>query len=68
MTTPIIIELGFLGIFPPPGQTYHRQTCPACSPYRRKKSELCHVTEIISDTQARVICYHCTPEWEIVTA
>lgn len=56
---PIIIELGYHGVHVPRGQTYHRQPCPHCSPWRQKSDEPCLVARIISDTEADVICHHC---------
>jgi hypothetical protein len=64
--TPIMIELGWRGIFPTAG--YHRQTCPQCSPYRAKADQKCLVVEIISDTEADVICHHCSPTRERIAA
>jgi hypothetical protein len=64
---PIMVELGYHGIFPAPGATYHRQPCPTCSPWRAKSDEPCLVVRIISATQADVICHHCLHQ-ERITA
>jgi hypothetical protein len=64
---PILPELGYHGIFPKPGATYHRQPCLKCSPWRTKSDEPCLVVKIISATQADVICHHCLHQ-ERITA
>jgi hypothetical protein len=64
---PIMVELGYHGIFPQPAATYHRQPCPTCSPWREKSDEPCLVVRIISATQADVICHHCLHQ-ERITA
>jgi phosphatidylethanolamine-binding protein (PEBP) family uncharacterized protein len=56
---PILPELGYHGIYPPPGATYHRQTCPICSAWRVKSDEPCLVVRIISPNSAAVECHHC---------
>ena len=56
---PILPELGYIGIYPTPGATYHRQTCPICSAWRVKSDERCLVVEISSPNSADVICHHC---------
>ncbi len=65
--TPITRELTWHGITLPPGATYHRQTCPICSAWRDKTTEPCLVVEVISATQADVICHHCLHQ-ERITA
>ncbi len=64
---PILPELGYHGIFPKPGATYHRQPCPKCSPWRDKTTEPCLVVQVISATEADVICHHCLHQ-ERITA
>lgn len=56
---PLTIELNWRGIFPPPGASYHRQTCPQCSASRRKSTDPCLRVGIISATAAAVRCKHC---------
>ena len=56
---PILPELGYIGIYPTPGATYHRQPCPTCSPWRVKSDEPCLVVRIISPNSAAVECHHC---------
>lgn len=56
---PILPELGYIGIYPAPGATYHRQTCPTCSAWRVKSDERCLVVEISSPNSAAVECHHC---------
>lgn len=64
---PITLELGYHGIFVPAGATRHRQTCPHCSPYRRKSTERCLVVQLTSPTSANIRCKHC-PHFERIDA
>ena len=65
---PITIELGFRGIFVPPGVDRHKTTCPECSRYRGKAVEACLSVRITSAWSADVRCYHCGDGWQEVVA
>ena len=65
---PITIELGFRGIFVPPGVKSHKTTCPECSRFRGKAVEACLSVRITSAWSAEVRCYHCGDGWQEVVA
>ncbi len=64
---PVVAELGYRGIFVQLGAIRSRQTCPECSPTRRKSTQRCLRVELTSPTTARVKCKHC-PYCERITA